>query len=577
MTFKSNNFFYYNLIFITDICYILLIIYLSTNLYFNPTSKVHIFTYLLCSAYSYLLTKEFITNIPLTRTIIQISLIILGISEAIYGCLQLYGLAIPNNSLYKITGSFLNPGPYAGFLISILPLALGQALTFKSTNKYIQQTFVYISWLYIFLCLTLLPATMSRAAWLAASIGTGIVLISHYKIIPRTKQYLLLHRKQAIIYSVAACLVFGAIGAGIYHLKKDSADGRLLMWKVTSHIIAEHPLTGVGWGNFAGAYGQAQAEYFAEGNATSQEEYVAGSPDYAFNEFLQITAENGMLGLILFLLVIILAFRSAYKNKQTDIIGSLAAFLTFACFSYPFSVWQMNILFIILIAMAGTNLRNEKSDEARAEGKSTFTMPNKRILENAKQTQKRKVKSKKWEIIALGIALIILTVPIIWQGKKWIEKKEGVTQWKEEQTYYNMEIYEQTVDNYRKLYWQLRDEPKFLFELGQCLAKTEFYEESNRILREGANQSSDPMFWNIMGKNYQAMHHYHEAEACFMHAYNMVPNRLYPLYLLANLYYASGQNEKAIDMAKRVINKEPKVMSTAISEMKAEMKEKLTE
>ena len=173
-----------------------------------------------------------------------------------------------------------------------------------------QQTSVYLSWLYIFLCLTLLPATMSRAAWLAASVGSGIVVVAHYKIIPHRKQYILQHRKQAIIYSVAACVIFASGGAGIYHLKKDSADGRLLMWKVTTPIIATNSLTGVGRCNFAGAYGQAQAEYFAKENTTPREKYVAGSPDYAFNEFLQITAENGIIGLILFLLVVILAFKS---------------------------------------------------------------------------------------------------------------------------------------------------------------------------------------------------------------------------------------------------------------------------
>lgn len=163
----------------------------------------------------------------------------------------------------------------------------------------------------------------------------------------------------------------------------------------------------------------------------------------------------------------------------------------------------------------------------------------------------------------------------IWAGKRWKEKQEFVSQWKEEQTYYNMEIYEGTADNYRKLYPYLRNEPKFLFEFGQCLAKTKSYEESNRILLEGATQSSDPMFWNIMGKNHQALHHYQKAEQCFVHACNMVPHRLYPLYLLANLYFESEQTEMGITTARQVIAKEPKVMSAAVQEMKAEMKEKL--
>lgn len=486
--------------------------------------------------------------------IVFFSLIVLVITETISGLLQLYDITTSNHSLYKLTGSFQNPGPYAGFLVSILPFALWQALRFRTPNKYLRQAMIYLSCAYIFLSLCLLPATMSRAAWLAANIGTGIVLIYHYHLFFRLRQFYQLHRKQAITYICITGLFITMGGTAIYHLKKDSADGRLLMWKVTSRIIAEHPLTGVGWGNFAGAYGQAQADYFAEGKATPQEEWVAGSPEYAFNEFLQITAEHGIIGLILFLLVIVLAFRSAYKNGQIGIVGSLAAFLTFACFSYPFSVWQMNVLFVILLVTAFTKFQCEKAIEMREEKKR-----------------------RKWKIYAVVIILVLLIPPFIWAGKRWQEKQQVIAQWKDEQSYYSMEIYKGTVDNYRKLYRQLRDEPKFLFELGQCLSKTEFYEESNRILLEGARQSSDPMFWNIMGKNYQAMSRFNEAEECFTHAYHMVPHRLYPLYLLANLYFQSGQTAKGIEMAQRVIDKKPKVMSSAIQEMKTEMRERLAE
>ena len=141
-----------------------------------------------------------------------------------------------------------------------------------------------------------------------------------------------------------------------------------------------------------------------------------------------------------------------------------------------------------------------------------------------------------------------------------------------------MEIYEGTVDNYRCLYREcpvLRQDPRFLFEYGQCLSKTGRYGESNSILFEGSRLSSDPMFWNIMGKNYQAMRAVEEAEACFRKAYDMVPNRLYPLYLLANLYFSTGEAEKGVAVAWQLLDQEPKVMSDAVREMKAEMKEKI--
>ena len=40
------------------------------------------------------------------------SFIILGGVEAVWGLRQIYGLAVSNHSLYALTGSFYNPGPY---------------------------------------------------------------------------------------------------------------------------------------------------------------------------------------------------------------------------------------------------------------------------------------------------------------------------------------------------------------------------------------------------------------------------------------------------------------------------------
>lgn len=65
------------------------------------------------------------------------------------------------------------------------------------------------------------------------------------------------------------------------------------MWKISSRAIAEKPFTGYGQGNFALAYGTSQEAYFAEGSYSPQEELVAGSPEYAFNEYLQIALEWG--------------------------------------------------------------------------------------------------------------------------------------------------------------------------------------------------------------------------------------------------------------------------------------------
>lgn len=476
---------------------------------------------------------------------VSILLVLWGIAEAVYGGLQLYGLAESNHSLYNITGSFRNPGPYAGFLAVVLPVALYLALSCRIRNKCLRQGTVALCWVYVFLCATLLPATLSRAAWIAACVGCGIVLCARYRLRARCILYFRRHRRRAWAWLSAACLLLALAGMGAYYLKKDSADGRLLMWKVTARVVADAPYTGVGPGRFAGAYGEAQVAYFASGKGTAQEKHVAGSPEYAFNEFLGIAAERGFPFLVYCLLLLVFAFRCAGRGRQWGIAGGLAAFLAFSCFSYPLSVWQHRLLFLALV-----------------------------VLAFGSWSPRGKWRSRGWHALLWAFfALIVLA-----GARQAREKRQAEERWQEEQTYYQMEIYEGTVDNYRRLYREcpvLRQDPRFLFEYGQCLSKTKRYGESNSILFEGSRLSSDPMFWNIMGKNYQAMHAVEEAEACFRKAYDMVPNRLYPLYLLANLYFSTGEAEKGVAVARQLLDQEPKVMSDAVREMKAEMKEKI--
>lgn len=59
-------------------------------------------------------------------SIVSWLLIVLGCVEAVWGLRQLYGFASSNHSLYALTGSFFNPGPYSGYLAMILPICLHQ-------------------------------------------------------------------------------------------------------------------------------------------------------------------------------------------------------------------------------------------------------------------------------------------------------------------------------------------------------------------------------------------------------------------------------------------------------------------
>jgi len=455
--------------------------------------------------------------------------------EAGLGLLQLYGFEQSNHGLFRLTGTFFNPGPYAGFLAVVTPVAFYLFFNHKVHEGKQRRVLVkMVPALTLVMILLVLPATMSRAAWIAVLVGCIVVMSEKIKsAVERCNQRLL--RAAIIVMAVSIILA----GAGLYVLKKDSADGRLLTWKISLQTIAKHPF-GVGLGNFAGAYGETQAEYFASGQGSETEKWVAGNPEYGFNEFLQIGVESGILALALFLAICILAIKNLLKNSEFGVLGSLLALLVFACFSYPFSLWEFLVLLAFLLAVANTN-----PDKADSDGKC-------RLIKLA-------------FLCAIGVVGVLLCLNLypIFKAKQ---------KWKREQILYHSGLYSETAAAFRQHEPYLNDNTEYLFEYGRSLSMTKQYEESNRILQRAVKISCDPMLYNIMGKNFQAMKQYGDAERCFLKAANIVPNRLYPWYLLAKLYSETGQTEKAAAAAKIVLTRKPKVDSEAIKEMRDEMK-----
>ena len=512
---------------ITDLLVLLYAGYTLCNDYFAGSIAPTRTSLFILIIVTYFIFRRLTTFVPLGFT--HAALLLTGAIEAIWGLAQLYGFTPSQHSRFELTGSFFNPGPYSGFLVAILPLALYYTLTACRIAR-------ILSGVILVLLLLVLPATLSRGAWLAAIAGCGIVLGNYFHLYKRLKFLFQKHRLASFIATICIFLLVTGTLIGIYQLKKESADGRRLIWKVSSTLVASHPATGVGFGHFAGAYGEAQAAYFSATERPAGEELVADAPETAFNEFVQIATETGIIGLLLFLTIIFWAFKTARHpdNKVTaGVTGSLAAFLVFACFSYPFSVLPLLVLFTLLLAQCTPIQRGSR-----------------------------------W---LSGIFYLFLLLPVYFLATGQQEREQAYKRWKSEQIYFNMQIFERTVDNYKKLYPLLKDQPAFLFEYGQCLSRTGQPEASNLILKEAARLSADPMIRNIMGKNYQTMKQYPQAESAFLKASHMVPNRLYPLYLLAKMYHESGQTDKAIATARLLLEKAPKVPSSATEEMKRDM------
>ena len=478
------------------------------------------------------------------KLLLCLFLVATGLVEAIWGLLQLYGFERSQHSLFKLTASFYNPGPYMGYLAVIAPLALHLFLR-ESKNKillYLQKGLGGITLVAIVL---VLPAGMSRASWLAALFGCSIVTGSYYARKHDWQSFYYKYKKRIRLFVLAGLSLFFLFLIGIYFLKKDSADGRLLMWKVSGQVVKSNPW-GVGIGNFSGAYGDVQAAYFANGSASATEEYIAGNPEYAFNEYLQIMIESGIIAFLLFVTMLVLAFRNGFKQKEYGIIGSLVAFLIFSAFSYPFSILPFGIVFVCLLAMM-----------------NTITAP-------PKSHHTKELLARDFRSITILTACLSFTVFINIRAYPYYQAYKT---WNKNRIYYHASIYKGVAEEYEKIYPYLNDQVSFLFEYAQSLSKSQQYAKSNQVLERAIQISCDPMLYNIIGKNHQAMQEYDLAEKHFRKAALIVPNRVYPYYLLMKMYFETGDMDKARENAGIVLTKEPKVQSTAVKEMREEAEE----
>jgi O-antigen ligase len=477
-----------------------------------------------------------------------ICLVLTGLVEAVWGLRQLYGYEPSQHSLFRITGSFFNPGPYACYVAVISPMAFYYLLKYRTnyaTKFHFRNFRIYILWgiatLTVVSSVLVLPATMSRASWLAATGGCTWVLFTFLTENKKMKAVIALNKKRCMLITSAIVILIIVGGVGMYHLKKDSANGRMLIWKNTIELIKQNPM-GVGIGNFSGSYGHVQAVYFEAEHGTEDEKHVAGNPEYAFNEYLQLCAEQGILAFLLFTGIVGFSLYTGFKRKKVAPTASLIALLIAASASYPFSVLPFLITFVYLLAW---------------------------IHEEAKEIAVPKSVS-----IAFTVCCFIIVSLCLYNR---FPTYNAYKKWNNIQMFYNLGNQQDTAKEYRSLYPLLSDQIQFLFEYAQCLSKSEQYEDSNEVLEKAVQISCDPMLYNIMGKNYQGQKQYAEAEQCFLKASHIVPSRIYPHYLMALMYKEAGDTGKAKAVAQSVLSKEPKVPSTAVREMKSKMRKLINE
>jgi O-antigen polymerase len=493
---------------------------------------------------------------------LMLAIIISGIVQAVYGNLQLYGYFPSHHSGFRMTGSFFNPGPYAGFLAIVFPIAFGMYL-FKPFDKsqtikidtiivqkwhsaFLKYIFKYIPLIGVVTILLILPASQSRAAWLAVGLSTTFLLFWRYDGWENFGRIFNSFGKKIVICIFA----FGLLTAGclsLYHFKKDSADGRLLVWKITSRMIADHPFSGNGFDRFQAGYMEHQADYFQE-NPLATEATLAGDVYYAFNEPLQFTVENGIIGILILLMISIIALKTKdYKGDKLLLFakaGLLSVFI-FSLFSYPSQILPVKILVVLLLAVVSG---------------CTYEIIN--------------LSPQRFEFAGLaikGIFISGLLVGLLYLNFALDKLYKGFVDWKRAFSTYQTNAYTASLEDYKKAEIIFHNEGDFLMNYGKALSMAEEHEKAIEILKQAENYLNTTIIQTATGDSYKALGDFENAEEAYLCASHMTPGKFYPKYLLAKLYDEYNQKEKATKMAIEILEKKVKVESKAIEEIKSEM------
>ncbi len=538
-----------------------------------------------------------------------------GCIQAVYGNLQLWGFYASHHSLFKMSGSFFNPGPYAGYLACIFPAALGFYLfrikpdlpacgssLIKDRIGVIQKTFLssfiqkvsslfrggkgaegltqkkqertgVIAVLVLVLIVLVLPASRSRAAWLAAIIPAIVLLLFKYPFFGWFGKHLDTSLKKGGVLLLAIVLTGGVL-SGLYFYKKGSADGRTLIWKVSLNLIGDHPVTGVGFDRFKAHYMDYQARYF-EKDPEREEAMVAGDSNYAFNELIQQTAENGFIGLVLILAFLTVIFASSAhgpdKQETSDRLpdihnsgyelsviakaGIISVFV-FSLFSYPAQILPVKTSLVFYLSVV-----------AGLAPQKTICIP--------KFSDKRTGRPIAF-ISKIMLTLILLAG--IAAGYRFSKRyTQAYRDWQSAFQVYQMGAWKACLEDYEKAYPVLHDDGDFLTNYGKALSMAGEHSKAIAILQQATGRYPNTVVYTALGDSYKATGETGKAEQAYLHAWYMNPSRFYPKYLLAKLYDESGQKEKAVTTAKELLEKQVKIGSTAIDEIRAEMEKIISE
>lgn len=276
-----------------------------------------------------------------------------GIQAYVMGCYVLIVSTIANyiqgnvsvsyEGRYSATG--VNAVDMALVLMMGLPVAMQLALAEQHNARGTLLKFVNLA--YIPLAIYAIMLTGSRTSLIAA-IPFGLYLVGTRQIQPKTKLLVV----SILIISLLALLPFipsnilsrlGTLGSSI---EAGDIGGRVDLWERALFEFSQHPFTGIGSGVIDSAIGSA-----------------------AHNTFVSVLAETGIVGFVIFLLVLAMAFLMALNAPNGNAGLWVAIFLTWVIgvLSLSWEFRKLTWLFLNFIVIEGSITADQLYEHAKAE------------------------------------------------------------------------------------------------------------------------------------------------------------------------------------------------------------------
>ena len=532
-------------------------------------------------------------------------LLLVGGLFGIYGILQYNGIDFPfwirNIGRQKVFGLFGNVNYFAEYLIIPLPIAV--SLFFVTKNKFKKNLLVIA----IFAMGISLTVTFTRGSYLG--FGISLIFMFFLFLISRGKSFIKDNRKIFIIILIIVIMItylfvipnpLNKSDTFISKIKSrisvsqltqsSSIKRRIATWKFTVLMIKDHPLLGSGIGTYKYNTLRYQAKFFEQGKNRSL--YPHGFADKAHNEYLQLWAEMGIIGLWVFIWLIISYFSYGIKilKKTKDeykqgviigLMGAVIAVLVDGLFAFPLHLPTTVILFYLTL---GLTVVVGLTDTVNAQEINV-------IRENLNKIEKKeKVNISRFKpLLFIGIILLAMFLCVTVSGlfiartywyygykeiknKNWnkaIEMNEKALKWDPYlgEVYYEIGkiLQNKGINNLSLEYFEKAakyvDHPNLPQDLAMIYLKKGQLDQAATKFKQAISYQSDeesmvPLY-SKLGSIYLQLKRYKTAEIAFKDALKINPNFINAHYGLAGAYLRQNQQAEALEEFQKVIELAP--------------------